>query len=190
MLNVNDLQKDTMFILDGVPYRVLEVDHKKVARQGASVQTKLKNLISGATLSRNFTGADKFEEAEIDKKTLTFLYGHRGEYVFIEPDDKSVRFTLKEDDLGPEKDYLKPNLEVVAEFFDEKIIRIIVPVKVDYKVVEAPPGVKGDTVSGGTKQVKIESGAMIQTPLFIEMDDVIRVNTERGEYAERVKKGK
>lgn len=189
MLTVNDLQKDTIFMLDGAPHRVLEVHHKKMARQGASIQTKLKNLITGATLSRNFMGAGRFEEAEIEKRGLIFLYEHRGEYAFIEPDDRSKRFMVKESQLGDERQFLKPNLEVSAEFFEGEIIRIVLPIKVEYKVIEAPPGVRGDTVSGGSKQVVIESGATIQTPLFIDEGDIIRVNTERGEYAERVSKG-
>lgn len=189
MISVNDFKKDIIFLFDGAPHRILEVHHKKMARQGASVQTKLKNLISGTTLSRNFTSAARFEEVDIVHKQLIFLYEHRGEYVFVDPEDRSERFILKEDRLEGEKDFLKSNLEVAAHFMGDEIIQIVLPIKVDYRVIEAPPGLKGNTVSGGNKQVVIETGARIQTPLFIEEGDFIRVNTQRGEYAERVSKG-
>jgi len=190
MLGVNDLRKDTIFIFDGAPHRVLELQHKKMARQGATVEAKLRNLVSGATITRSFLTSARFEEAEIEKRELLFLYEHRGEYGFANPTNRSERFILKEGELGDEKNFLKPNSEITAEFFDGRIIHIVPPIKVDFKVIEAPPGLKGDTASGGSKEVVIETGAKIKTPLFINEGDVIRVNTQKGEYAERVSKGK
>ncbi|OGZ61463.1 MAG: hypothetical protein A2932_01645 [Candidatus Spechtbacteria bacterium RIFCSPLOWO2_01_FULL_46_10] len=189
MILASDLRKDGIFILDGTPHKVLEAHHQKMARQGAVVQTKLRNLLNGATISRNFNGNERFEEAEIEKRKLLFLYKHRGEYGFANPGNRAERFILEESQLGNEKHFLKPNLEVDVEFFGGEIVNIIPPIKGDYKVVEAPPNVKGDTASGGNKAVTIETGAKILTPLFIEEGDVIRVNTEKGEYVERVKKG-
>ena len=190
MLTVSDLAKDLIILLDGAPHRILEVHHKKIARQAATVDAKLKNLLSGSTVSRTFSSSEKFEEAEVEKRDLQFEYSNRGKYVFVNPQDKSERYELIEDNLGDEKGFLKEGLSISAHFFKGEIISIELPVKVNYKVIEAPPNIKGNTVSGGTKQVKIESGAMISTPLFIEAGDIIRVNTEKGEYAERVKKAK
>ncbi|MDX1607931.1 MAG: elongation factor P [Candidatus Spechtbacterales bacterium] len=188
MLSVSDLSKDDIILLDGAPHRVLELHHKKIARQAATVDAKLKNLLSGNTASRTFSSSDKFEEAKVEKRELQFEYSNRGKYVFVNPEDKSERYELMEDDLGEERDFLKEGLSISAHFFKGEIINIELPIKVNYKVVEAPPNIRGNTVSGGTKQVKIESGATINTPLFIEIGDIIRVNTEKGEYTERVKK--
>lgn len=190
MLSINDLQKDTIFLFEGAPYKVLEIQHKKMARQGATVQVKIKNLVSGSTLSRSFFPSDKFEEAELEKRSLLFLYEHRGEYGFVLPQNRSQRFILKVDEVGDKAQFLKSNLEVTAVFFNGNIISIELPIKVDYTVAEAPPGIRGDTASGGSKPVKIETGATVQTPLFINVGDTIRVNTEKGEYVERVKKAR
>ncbi|MEX0877566.1 MAG: elongation factor P [Candidatus Spechtbacterales bacterium] len=191
MLTVSQLTKDTLILLDGAPHRVLEIQHKKVARQAATAEAKLRNLITGATITRGFNpSSDRFEEANIQKKIFEFVYSHKDKYVFCNLENKGERYELSEESLGGEKFFLKPNLEVSALFFKDDIISIELPIKVQYRVVEAPPNIRGNTVSGGTKQVKIESGATILTPLFIEMDDIILVNTLKGEYVERVKKSK
>lgn len=189
-LSINDLKKDVVFLWEGAPHKVLEVQHKKMARQGATVEAKFRNLINGSTITRTFFPSERLEEAEVEKKELLFLYEHRGEYCFVDPADRSQRSTLTKDEVGESAAFLKPNLGVTAEYFDGKIISIVLPIKVEVKVVEAPPGLKGDTASGGSKAVKIETGAMIQTPLFINAGDIIRVNTQKGEYVERVEKGK
>lgn len=191
MLTVNELQKDSLILLDGAPHRVLEIQHKKVARQAATAEAKLKNLLTGSTITRTFNpSADKFEEADVEKRSLIFIYSHRGKYVFAKPENKGERFELSEENLGDEKLFLKENMEVAAHYFKGDIINIELPIKVEYKVAEAPPNIRGNTVSGGTKQVVLESGATISTPLFIEMGDIIRVNTQKKEYVERVKKAK
>ena len=126
----------------------------------------------------------------IEKVKLIFVYANKGEYIFYEPPDKSKRLTLNEGQAGEISKFLKANLEIAAEKFEGKIIGINLPIKVDYKVTEAPPNVKGNTASGGTKQVTIETGAVILTPLFIESGDIIKINTQKGEYVERVEKNK
>lgn len=188
MLSINDLKAKLIVMIDGAPHQVLEVRHLHMGRGGSSVQTKIRNLVTGQVFSRNFKPADTFAEAEIEKRELRYLYGHRNEYVFIAPAKPSERFTLGEEQIGATKQWLKPNAALNAVFLDGKLLSVGVPVKMEFTVTEAPPGLKGDTVSGTTKTVTIETGAKIQTPLFIESGDVIRVNTETGEYAERVSK--
>ncbi|MBI2462962.1 MAG: elongation factor P [Candidatus Spechtbacteria bacterium] len=190
MLTMNDLKKGTIFVLEDQPYVVLESSHSKMAQSRAVMQTKIKNLVTGSTLNRTFQQADRLEEAEIERKKFVFLFAHRGEYCFVNEKDKSKRFFMKEEEVGSSKDYLKPNSPVDLEFFGEKVIRVMIPVKMDLKVIEAPPSIKGDTATGGTKTVVLETGARIQAPLFVEMGDIIRVNTDLGTYAERVEKGK
>jgi len=186
---MNDLEHGSFVIIENDPYEVLEVAHLHMGRGSGSVQTKIKNLRTGQVYSRNYKPADAFEEAEIEKVKVKFIYASRGEYWFNEPDKPQNRFSLKEDLIGEQVKFLKPNLDVIAFQFNGKIINIILPIKIDLKVVEAPPAVRGNTAQGGTKSVKLESGAEIQTPLFIGEGDVVRVNTETGEYVERMEKG-
>ena len=189
MLSINDLKKGTIFELDNLPHAVLESHHVKIGRGGAVLQTKLKNLITGTTIARNFKQADHFEGVEIEKEEVVFIYKSGNEYWFHMKDDKSNRFSLREEQVGEQRNFLKQNQAMEAQKYNDTIIRIVLPIKMEYIVTEAPPTIRGNTADGGTKTVTIETGAQIQTPLFIETGDTIRVNTEKSEYAERVKRG-
>ena len=188
MLTINDLKNKMVVLIDGAPYQVLEVKHLHMGRGGSSVQTRIKNLASGQVFSRNFKPADTFAETDLEKRELNYLFSHRGEYVFTEKNRPAERFTLPEAELGETCQWLKPNTPVTALFLEGKLLAIVPPIKVDLAVREAPPGFKGDTATGGSKTVVLETGAKIQTPLFVNEGDIIRVNTETGEYAERVTK--
>lgn len=190
MLSINDLKTGTLFILDDNPYEALEVKHLHMGRGGSSIQTRIKNLRTGQVYSRNFKPADTFNEADIEKKPVMYLYHHRDEFVFHEKGKPQNRFPLPDSIVADIQNWLKPNLELEGLFFEGAIIAIKPPIKLDLKVVEAPPAIKGDTAQGGTKTVKLETGAEIQVPLFINEGDVVRVNTQLGTYAERVEKGK
>lgn len=173
-------------MLDGAVFQVLETSHSHVGRGGSSLTARIRNLVTGQVLSRTFKQADLLQEADIEKKPILFLYTHRDEFVFCDPKDRAKRFSLAEEVLGDTKDWLKPNTEVTAVTLEEKVLSILLPIKMDLKVVEAPPGIRGDTAQGGTKPVTLETGAVVQAPLFINQDDVVRVNTETGTYVERV----
>ena len=202
MLSYTDLSKGTIFEMDGEPYLVLEYTFLRMQQRKPTVQTKLKNLITGKIVAKSFQGSDAFPEAEIEKQPIIFLYSNKGEFWFCEKgnppprlDDqgesrraKTVRFSMKEEQLGDIAKFLKPNTEAIAYKFGEKIINIELPVKMDYKVVEAPPSYKGDTATGGSKTVKLENGLMVQVPMFINEGDIIRINTSTGEYVERAEK--
>lgn len=188
MLGMNDLKIGTYFILDGQPYEVLESHHLKMQQRRPVLQTKIKNLINGKVLERNFQQSDTFEEADIKKSKVKYIYNHRGQYWFSYEDNPSKRFNLTSEILGNAINYLKPNMILDALLFNGEIININLPVKMDFKVIEAPPAIKGNTAQGGNKQVTIESGAKINAPLFINEGDVIRINTKTGEYVERVSK--
>ena len=188
MLSINDLRKDTIFIFNNAPCKVLEIAHKKIARQGATCEVKLCVLTTGDILTKTFFPSHKFEEADVETKECVFLYTHKDEYYFCDPENKSQRFTLSHTIIGESKKYLIPNLVVNAMWYNKKVINITLPVKVDVQVTEAPPNVKGNSASTPNKQVVIETGATIQAPIFIQTGDTIRVNTQKGEYAERVKK--
>lgn len=189
-LSVNELKPKIFFIYEGQPYVVLETHHLKMQQRRPVVQTRMRNIINGKVLERNFAQSDVFEEAEVSKQKVKFLYAHREQYWFVNDNDQSKRFELGEDILGDSVKFLKPNTVLDAILFENKIINVELPVKMDFKVVEAPPAVRGDTAQGGVKQVKIETGASVNVPLFINQDDIIRINTENGEYTERIEKGK
>lgn len=176
-------------MVDGNPFQVLEVAHQHIGRGGSSVQTKIKNVRTGQVLSRNYKPADSFDEAEIEKKPAQFIYAQRGEYWFAPKDNPRGRFALKDEVIGEGARFLKANLEVTALYLNGTVMNILLPIKVDLKVVEAAPAVKGNTAQGATKTVKLESGAEIQVPLFINEGDVVRVNTATGDYTERMEKG-
>ena len=199
MLSINDLKPGSLVIIDNAPFQILEVAHQHIGRGGSSIQTKIRNIKTGQVLSRNFKPADKFEEADIEKRPTKFIYFHpgrnkasngasRGAYMFQDPKDPKNRFELSKDILGDNAKWLKPNIELTVLFLEEEPINVILPIKIDFKVIEAPPGIQGDRSSAGTKTVTLENGTVVQVPLFINQDDIIRINTETGEYAERVEK--
>ena len=174
--------------MDGEPYEVMETNFSRMQQRKAVVQAKIRNLLSGKIVDTTFQASNQFQEADIEKRPLTFLYAHRGDYVFSDPRNPKDRIALHDTLIGQDKKWLKPNTEVTALFFNEKIIRLKLPIKMDFKVTEAPPGLQGDRSQSGSKAVTLETGAIIQVPLFINTDDIVRINTESGEYAERTEK--
>src|SRR3989344_979903 len=188
MLSYTDLTKGTIFVMDGEPYEVLEYAFLRMQQRRPTTQTKLKNLITGKIVTQTFQQSDSFPEAEIEKEPAIFIYYQKGEYWFHKKNDKSARFTLKEEILEDSGKFLKPNTEITAHKFNDKIIKIQLPVKIDYLVKEAPPSYKGDTATGGSKTVILENGLTMNVPMFINEGDTIRVNTETGEYTDRAEK--
>ena len=185
MLSHNDLRKGTQFIMEGQPYEVLEFFPVKMQQRRAVIQTKIKNLINGTTIEKNFHQGDVFEEADLTKIEIKFLYKHRDKSVFCEKNNPGKRFELSEELIGESAKYLKPNEVLDGLVFDEKIINISLPIKVQLKVVEAPPGFAGGRAQSGTKVVKLETGAEVNAPLFIKEGDIIEINTQTSEYVKR-----
>lgn len=188
MLTMNDLKSGVFFLWQGEPWEVLEAHHLKMQQRRPVLQTKIRSLKTGKTLQHNFQQSDTFEEIEVEKSKVIFLFSHRGESTLQDPKDPRARFVLSDEAIGEGKRFLKPGTELEAVHFEGKIITLKLPIKVDLVVKEAPPGTRGDTAQGGTKQVVLETGAALNVPLFIEQGDTIRINTDTGEYAERVSK--
>jgi len=201
MLSYNELKPGVFIVLDGQPYVVMEFKFLRMQQRKPVAQTKIKNIISGKTIEKTFQQTDKLEEAEIETRPIKYLYSHRparnaahsaaggDEFWFSEKDNPSVRFKLDESLVGNYIDLLKPNFLIEAMSFQKNIIGVKMPVKVDLKVIEAPPSTKGNTIQAGTKQVKLETGATVNVPLFINEGDIVRINTETKEYVERKEKG-
>ncbi|OGY56240.1 MAG: hypothetical protein A2Y84_00455 [Candidatus Colwellbacteria bacterium RBG_13_48_8] len=182
MLGINDLKRGLLITVSGEPYQVLTVRHVHMGRGGAVVQSKIKNLITGKIFERSFKPADDFDEAELEKINACFIYARQGEYWFHEVGNPANRFSVAQSVIGEAALFLKPQMEVKALKFAERFINVEMPIKADYRVIEAPPSVRGNTAQGGTKQVVIETGAKVVTPMFIKAGDIIRGNTETSEY--------
>ena len=187
MLSYSEINTKHIIVLEGDPYEVLSVTGVvKKQRQKPHNTAKLRNLRSGSVTEKTFSQSDKIQEADIEVSSLRFIYANRGEVVFASPSDPSNRLSLSEELLGEKLYYLRENDIVEGRSFDNEVIDIAIPIKVDLKVAEAPPNVKGNTAQGGTKTVVLETGLKVVTPMFIEVGDIIRVNTQTGEYTERV----
>jgi len=210
MLSYNELKPGTYIVLDGKPYVVLEFNFLRMQQRKPAVQTKVKDLTSGKVIARSFHPQDTIEEADVSKKKVKFLYTNKparnasrseaggGEYWFCEENNPASRFKLPQEIIGDASDLMKQNTLVDALVFSaqgrsasgggEQIINIDLPIKVELKVIESPPSFKGNTASGGSKQVKLETGATVNVPFFINEGDIVRINTREKIYVERVEK--
>ena len=174
--------------MDGDPYVVLSNSISKKDRQKASNNVRMKNLRTGNVIERTFHQSDVLEEADVSKQEVKYLYENRGEYWFCEPDNPRERFSLSAEVVGDMKNYITENSIVEAVVYGSEIMSVVIPIKVQLKVKEAPEAVKGNTSSGATKEVLLETGFTLQAPQFINTGDVISVNTETGDYSERIEK--
>src|SRR3990167_5424227 len=141
-LAVNDLKNKTYIIYEDQPCMVLETHHLKMQQRRPVVQTRFRNLLNGKVLERNFAQSDVFDEADIQRKQVKFLYAHRVQYWFADPKNASDRFELPEEIIGDQKQFLKPNTILEALTWDDKVINISLPIKMTFNVVEAPPGIQ------------------------------------------------
>ena len=186
MLDYSEIKEHKYIVYEKEPWEVIGSHVFRKQQRKPVNAVKLRNLITGRITELSFHVSDKVEEADIDKKEVKYLYTNKGEFWFSEANDPSKRFKLDEDIIGPAAKFLKPNIVVDAMLFDELIIGLKLPVKMELKVTEAHETTKGNTAQGASKMVKLETGAEIQVPMFIKEGDVVRVNTETGDYADRV----
>lgn len=184
MLDITDLKTGVVIELDGAPYEVVRYQHTKLGRGGAILRTTLKNLITGANIERTFR-SEKFNEADISRDKAQFLYKDSDNYTFM--DSKSFeQFTLKQITLGKTVDFLNEGLEVELVYFKGQPISVQLPLKMKFKIIQADPAVKGDTVTNPTKNATIETGLTLKVPMFVKEGDMILVDTRNGSYVERV----
>jgi elongation factor P len=184
MLSISEIKTGKNIIYNNEPFVVLTHEHSKTGRAGAVLRTKLRNLLTGAILDKTFQGADKISEAEISKSKAQYLYRENDNFYFMDNENYD-QFFLPYNVIGDFNLYLKEGTEVGVLNYNTTPINIELPAKVTLEVTEAPPGIKGDTVSGGNKQVTLETGLKISTPLFINIGDKLIINTERGTYVSR-----
>lgn len=182
---MSEIKLGKVLAINDEPYQVVFTQHIKVARGGAVLKTKLKNLVSGSTLEKTFSGSDSVAEADLQRKQANFLYQQDDDFFFMDNEDFE-QFQFSEDSLGAMTKYLKEGQTVDVLIFNNKPVTVALPTKIELEVTSAPDGVKGNSAGSTTKAVTLETGVEIRTPMFIKSGDKIRINTETGEYVERV----
>ena len=186
MYTTSDFRKGLKIEIGGEPYTIVDFQHVKPGKGGAFVRTRLKSLISGNVLDMTFRSGDKVDKPDLEEREMQFLYETNGEYHFMDTHNYEQLF-LTGDHLKDSKDFLKENLVIKALFHNKRPIGIETPMFVELKVTQTEPGVRGDTATGATKPATLESGAVIQVPLFVNEGDILRVDTRTREYITRVK---
>ena len=185
MIDVHQLRKGTTFTLDGDLFKVIEFQHHKPGRGKAVIRTKIRNLRSGTTIDKNFISGDKVEDVRIDRIADQYLYNDGTFYYFMN-NDTYEQIPLSAAVLGESIQYLVDNMELNISSYEGEAIDIDLPINVDLRVVEAPMAIAGDTATGVTKEITLESGLKVNVPLFVKESDTIRVDTRTGEYVTRV----
>ncbi|MBW8057891.1 MAG: elongation factor P [candidate division NC10 bacterium] len=184
MILSNDLRPGRKIELNGTPYLVVEYQHHKPGKGGAMVRTKLRNLRSGALVDRTFRPDEKLSPAPLEERRAQFLYRQGDDHIFMDVESYE-QFGVTEKQLGEAGAFLKEEMEVTILFYHQEVIGVDLPIAVELTVVETEPGVRGDTVSGGSKPATLETGATIQVPLFIDVETRVRVDTRTGTYMGR-----
>ncbi len=185
MISSNDFKRGMTIEVDGAVWVILESMHVKPGKGQAFVRTKLRNIKTESTVERTFRAGEKVAKAHIDKRAMQYLYVMDDQYYFMDTDSYE-QFFLSEEYLGDQVLYLKENMVIDVMMYDGAVIGVELPSHINLEVVETEPGIKGDTVSGASKPAKLETGATVQVPLFVNVGDVIRVDTRTATYIERV----
>ncbi|MEA2701739.1 MAG: elongation factor [Candidatus Parcubacteria bacterium] len=188
VLSYNEITQKKVIEYNNEPYEVLSSHVFRMQQRKPVNQTKLRSLLSGRVLEISFHQSETVKEADIGTMKAVYLYTNRGESWFAEEGNPKNRFSFPEDAVHDKARWLKTNSPVDMMTYKEQPATVKIPIKMDLKVTDAPPAVKGDTATGGSKVVTLESGATVLTPLFINPGDIIRINTDTGEYVERVEK--
>lgn len=188
ILSYNEIVQRKVIVHNGEPYVVLSSHVFRMQMRKPVNQTKLRHLVSGKVVEISFHQNENAQEADISKMEAVYLYTSRGESWFTEASNPKNRFKFGEDVVSDKVKWLKQNSPVEVMLYNDEPVMVDIPIKMDLAVTEAPPGIKGDTATGGNKLVTLETGATVLTPLFINTGDILRVNTDTGEYVERVEK--
>ena len=186
MYQPTDLKKGTVCQIDGKPYRVIEYGQKVMGRGGSIVNVKLKNLLDGSVIPKTFKGQDKIEPAEVNTKSVQYLYKTDDTFYFMDP-ESFEQFELSADIVDEAANYLKDGESLTLQFFDGRVINVELPKNLYLEVTYAEDVVKGDTTSSVLKDATLETGITIKVPAFIKTGDIISVDTTTGEYRERKK---
>jgi elongation factor P len=186
MATTADFRNGMTVIIDKDLYSVVEFLHVKPGKGGAFVRTKLKNVRTGRVIDRTFRAGESIQEARLERRKMQYLY-RSGDQLFFMDTSNYEQMPISEETIGEDVQYLAENGEVDVILHEHQIVGVELPIFVELKVKETEPGVRGDTASGGSKPATLESGAVVQVPFFIDVGDLVRVDTRKGIYMERVK---
>ncbi len=186
MISTVDFRNGSRLELDGEPFYIVEFQHVKPGKGGAFVRTKLKSYTSGNVIDRTFRSGERFEEPNLEERTMQFLYAAGDSYTFMDTENFE-QFTYEKKQLGENADLLKENMVAKILVYEHRPIAVELPIFIELKVVDAEPGVRGDTASGGTKPAVVETGAVIKVPLYMEVGETIKIDTRTRAYVERVR---
>ncbi|MHB1845270.1 MAG: elongation factor P [Deltaproteobacteria bacterium] len=185
VIDTSEFRKGLKIEVEGDPYEIVDFQHVKPGKGGAFVRTRIRNLLTGNTLDRTFRSGDKVGRPDVDEREMQYLYSEGDNFHFM--DNKSYEQTfVTAEALGDSKNFLKANINASILFYKGKAIGVTLPNAVDLKVETCDPGVRGDTVSGATKPASLETGYVVQVPLFINEGDILRIDTRNGAYLTRV----
>jgi elongation factor P len=187
MYTTSDFKKGLKILIDGQPFSVVDFQHVKPGKGNQFTRTKLKNMISGANLEKTYKSGEKFEVPDVMTRDCTFLYKEETGFVFMDKENYE-QYIMSPENTGESANFLTENLEVTILFFNGRAIGVDVPNSVYLKVAQTDPGVKGDRVTGATKQATLESGYVVNVPLHITEGDVLKIDSRTGEYIERSNK--
>jgi len=185
LIAAGDFRKGVTIEVDGQIFTVVDFMHVKPGKGAAFVRTKLKNIMTGAVIERTFSPTEKFEEAQIERREMQYLYND-GEFYYFMDTETYEQIPLSYDKVEEAMKYIKENMIVTVKFYKGEAFSVEPPTFVELEVIDTEPGVRGDTVTGGSKPATVETGAVIQVPLFINVGDKIKIDTRTGEYIERV----
>jgi elongation factor P len=185
MIDVNELRKGVTFTMDGELFKVIEYQHYKPGRGKAVIRTRLRNLRRGSTTDKTFTSGDRVQDIRLDHQTVQYMYND-GEFYYFMDTDTFEQFPLSNALLEDARPFLVENMQIEVSSYEGESLDVELPITVDLEVVEAPPGFAGDTATGATKEVVLETGHKISVPLFISKGDVLRIDTRDGRYVTRV----
>ena len=183
--DTSDIRKGLKFMLDGSPYTVIEFQFVKPGKGAAFTRTRMKNLLTGAVLERNFRSGERLDEANVEMTSMQYLYSEADSFVFMDTTTYD-QVSIPHATVGDAKDFMPENITVEVLFFDNRAVGVTLPNFIEQKVIETEPGFRGDTSTNTTKPAKISTGATVQVPLFIVEGDVIKIDTRTGDYLERV----
>lgn len=186
MISTADFRNGAKIEVEGDPYIIVESQHVKPGKGGAFVRTKLKNLKTGNLIDKTFRSGERFNEPDLSEQEMQFLYAQDSAFHFMNTGTYEQLF-LSEAQIGSVKDFLKEEMIVKILFYQGKPLGVDLPLFVTLKIVETPPGVKGDTATGGAKLARLETGGVVKVPLYIEEGTLIKVDTRTASYVERVK---
>lgn len=184
-ISIGEISRGMTLVFDGDLYEVTEFEHVKLGRGGAFVRAKLKDLNTGRVVSRTLKDSDNFDVAYLETRTLQYLYQAGDRYTFMDK-DTFEQHELSAEVVAPFKGYLVEGLDFTGLFYQDRMVKVVPPNFVDLRVADTPPGIRGDTATGGEKPATLETGLVVKVPLFVTVGEVIRVDTRSGAYVERV----